>query len=379
MTERTESKMVDRVSKILNQAERAEEGSPEREAFMARAVQLAEAHSIDLDDARAHHARKERVVEPQVQAQDNRTTAQQLNDQLIQTGLSALEDLLRPRSTGRRPPRTSAQENRADRVETIRPAGGRVASTPAERSQAAQGATARPYGGGVDARSRKAMEAAESAVKAAGASFWEADLLVQNIKTIASSSIGVLDEAQTNARNAHRSERRESYLEDAGEHLRRLHTRTEEIDLLGSKLVAHLDRAVTSVETAERALEKVESLPDVPDLKREFIELRAQVGRMGELVTLARPMANQISQHAEAATAAAYATTNLDLLDTRMRKTGHSVHRIDEGATSLQTVMIHADSAARTSQGLAGSIGHAVTSSPTPEAPSPSARSGPTW
>lgn len=379
MTEDTGSKMVDRVSKILYQAERAEEGSPEREAFMARAMQLAEAHSIDLDDARAHHARKEKVAGPRVQAQDNRTTAQQLNDQLIQTGLSALEDLLRPTSTRRRPPRPTAQGNPGERVETIRPAGGRVVSTPAERRQAAQGTTARPASGGVDARSRKAMEAAESAVKAAGLSFWEADLLVQNIKTIASSSIGVLDEAQTNARNAHRSERGESYLEDAGEHLRRLHTRTEEIDQLGSRLVAHLDRAVTSVETAERALEKVESLPDVPDLKREFIELRAQVGRMGELVTLARPMANQISQHAEAATTAAYATTNLDLLDTRMRKTGHSVHRIDEGVTSLQTVMIHADSAARTSKGLAGSIGHAVTSSPATEAPVTPPRSGPTW
>lgn len=40
-------KIVERLSKILNRAERAEEGSPEHEAFMARAIQLSQAYSID--------------------------------------------------------------------------------------------------------------------------------------------------------------------------------------------------------------------------------------------------------------------------------------------------------------------------------------------
>ncbi|MFE6511629.1 hypothetical protein ACFVBP_28460 [Nocardioides sp. NPDC057764] len=59
------SKMVDRLSKILNQAERAEEGSPEHEAFMARAIQLSQAYSIDLAVARAHQASKEKAEEPE--------------------------------------------------------------------------------------------------------------------------------------------------------------------------------------------------------------------------------------------------------------------------------------------------------------------------
>jgi hypothetical protein len=58
-------KMLDRLSKILNQAERAEEGSPEREAFMEKAMALASAHSIDLSIARAHQAKKERTEEPE--------------------------------------------------------------------------------------------------------------------------------------------------------------------------------------------------------------------------------------------------------------------------------------------------------------------------
>lgn len=57
--------MVDRISKLLNQAERAEEGSPEREAFMERALALSQAYSIDLAVARAHQAKKERVEEPE--------------------------------------------------------------------------------------------------------------------------------------------------------------------------------------------------------------------------------------------------------------------------------------------------------------------------
>lgn len=58
-------KMLDRVSKLLNQAERAPEESPEREAFLKKAYVLASAYSIDLAIARAHQAKKERVEEPE--------------------------------------------------------------------------------------------------------------------------------------------------------------------------------------------------------------------------------------------------------------------------------------------------------------------------
>lgn len=58
-------KMLDRVSKLLNQAERAEEGSPERASFLDKAYALAAAHSIDLAIARAHQAKKERTEQPE--------------------------------------------------------------------------------------------------------------------------------------------------------------------------------------------------------------------------------------------------------------------------------------------------------------------------
>jgi len=59
------SKMVDRISKILNQAENAPEGSPERETFMEKAMTLSQAYSIDLAVARAHTTKRERVEEPE--------------------------------------------------------------------------------------------------------------------------------------------------------------------------------------------------------------------------------------------------------------------------------------------------------------------------
>lgn len=59
------SKMTERVAKLLRQAEGAPEGSPEREAFMERALALSAAYSIDLAIARAHTAKKERVEVPE--------------------------------------------------------------------------------------------------------------------------------------------------------------------------------------------------------------------------------------------------------------------------------------------------------------------------
>lgn len=59
------SKTLDRLSKILNQAERAPEGSPEREAFMEKALALSQAANIDLAIARSHQAKKEKPEEPE--------------------------------------------------------------------------------------------------------------------------------------------------------------------------------------------------------------------------------------------------------------------------------------------------------------------------
>lgn len=57
--------MVSRLAKVLNQAERAPEGSPERATYMDAALRLSAAYSIDLAVARAHQAKKEQVEQPE--------------------------------------------------------------------------------------------------------------------------------------------------------------------------------------------------------------------------------------------------------------------------------------------------------------------------
>lgn len=58
------SKTLDRISKVLNQAENA--GTPEEAAtFMAKAQELASINNIDLAVARLHQASKERQTEPE--------------------------------------------------------------------------------------------------------------------------------------------------------------------------------------------------------------------------------------------------------------------------------------------------------------------------
>jgi hypothetical protein len=59
------SEMTEKVGKLLRQAESLPEGSPEREAFMDRAMALSAAYSIDVAIARANQAKKERVEEPE--------------------------------------------------------------------------------------------------------------------------------------------------------------------------------------------------------------------------------------------------------------------------------------------------------------------------
>lgn len=59
------SKMTAQVGKLMRQAEAAPEGSPEREAFMEKAFDLAAAYTIDIELAKAAQAKKEGVQVPE--------------------------------------------------------------------------------------------------------------------------------------------------------------------------------------------------------------------------------------------------------------------------------------------------------------------------
>lgn len=85
------SKMLDRVSKLLNQAENA--GTPEEaETFMAKAQEMATINGIDLAIARMHQAKKEKASEPeQRRVQINPHTRRFFRKQFIELAFAIAE------------------------------------------------------------------------------------------------------------------------------------------------------------------------------------------------------------------------------------------------------------------------------------------------
>ena len=65
--------------------------------------------------------------------------------------------------------------------------------------------------------------------------------------------------------------------------------------------------------------------------------LRTQIDILTEVVTLARPVAQQITRHAEHAAESAAATDALMLLDSRVHHAGQEVTRADEGVSMMRS------------------------------------------
>lgn len=72
-------------------------------------------------------------------------------------------------------------------------------------------------------------------------------------------------------------------------------------------------------------------------------------------------MADQITRHAQHAAESATATDALVLLDSRVHHAGQEVTRADEGVSMMRSVIESAQSRARTSAALAGSLSYTAT------------------
>ena len=171
----------------------------------------------------------------------------------------------------------------------------------------------------------------------------------------------VLDEAATDTFYAHQEERRDFYLESAGEHLARLRNRSGEMNELGKDLTRHLTTAGNAIEQAGYELGR--SI-DANDRTGEIQALRTQIDVLGEVVALARPVADQITRHAQYAAESAAATDALMLLDSRVHDTGKEMNRADEGVSVMRSVIEHAQLRAHTSSALAGSLSYAASHPP---------------
>ncbi|NYI47941.1 phage gpG-like protein [Nocardioides aromaticivorans] len=207
---------------------------------------------------------------------------------------------------------------------------------------------------------REVLAAADAVFDAERALRRAADT-VDELGDLAASSLRVLDDAATDAFYAHQEERRDFYLESAGDHLVRLRNRSGLMNEFGEDLSRHLAVAGSAI---ERAGDELARGTDGDDRDADVRALRSQIDVLSEVVALARPVADQITRHAQHAAESAAATEALMLLDSRVHQAGQEVTRADEGVSMMRSVIESAQSRARTSAALAGSLSYAVTHPP---------------
>lgn len=205
------------------------------------------------------------------------------------------------------------------------------------------------------------MLAAADAIFDAERALREAADTVGELGEVAASSLRVLDDAATDAFYAHQEERKAYYLESAGEHLGRLRNRSGVMTELGEDLIRHLSTASGAIERAGYELGRGTGLDES---HCEVRALRSQIDVLGEVMTLARPVADQITRHAQLAAESAAATDAPLLLDTRVHLAGQEVSRTDEDVSMMRSVIESARSRARVSAELAGSLTYPAAHSP---------------
>ena len=130
---------------------------------------------------------------------------------------------------------------------------------------------------------------------------------------------------------------------------------------LGEDLTRHLTAASSAIERAGCELGRG---TDVDERDIEVRALRTQIHILGEVVAFARPVADQITRHVQHAAESSVATDALMLLDSRIHHAGQEVTRADEGVSMMRSVIERAQSRARTSAVLAGSLSYAATHPP---------------
>lgn len=200
--------------------------------------------------------------------------------------------------------------------------------------------------------------AAADAIYDAEQSLQRAMQVLDDVSDLAASSLQVLDDAAIDSFHAHQENGRQFYLESAGENLARLRTRSHTLSDLGEDLGDHLGETSRAL---ERAGAELDGGADDHDREPEVQALRTQIAVLREVLELARPLAEQIGRHARHAAVCAEQTDALMLLDTRVHDAGRNVSRADEGVSMMRAVIVSAQSRARTSAALAGSLSYPTT------------------
>ena len=200
-----------------------------------------------------------------------------------------------------------------------------------------------------------AADAVFEAEQAVGRARW----VVEELKETIGSALRVLDDAELDSAKAKLSERGSFYLEAAGEHLGRLRTRCNEMPDLTHDLFVHLNRASQSVTDARALLDLADTSDSI--IASGVAQLKPRLAVVGEMVALAKPVAQLAAQHVETAHQASRDMTAIGLLEPvslerSIATAGKELGRADEDVRLLGNVVDHGAASARESAGIAREI-----------------------
>lgn len=200
---------------------------------------------------------------------------------------------------------------------------------------------------------------AVGAVFAAEQAVQRARRVVEEFQEVVTSALRVLDDAELDSAKSRLSDRGGFYLEAAAEHLGRLQTRCNELPNLATELDTHLGRAAVAVDEARDRLSQVDTSDS--GLAADVEQLQPRVAILGEVINLARPIAQLASDHVESARQASREVTAPGLLEPQtlersLRAAGSQLDRADEDVRLLETVVERAARQAHESVGIATEI-----------------------
>ncbi len=209
------------------------------------------------------------------------------------------------------------------------------------------------------------MTSTDAALRAADAVFaaeqavGRARRVVEELHTTIASALRVLDDAELDSAKARLTDRGDFYLEAAMEHLSRLQTRCNDMPQLTHELDGHLNRASRAVAEARDILDEAGTTD--PAVANDVAQLKPRVAVVGEMISLAKPMARLAAQHVDSARRASQEVTPPALLEpvTLERSivtAGKELCRADEDVRLLGHVVDHAAVNARQSVGIASEV-----------------------
>jgi hypothetical protein len=202
------------------------------------------------------------------------------------------------------------------------------------------------------------LQAADS-VFAAEQAVNRARRVVQDLHTTIASALRVLEDAELDSAKVMLTNRGDFYLQAAVEHLGRFQTRCNDLPQLVYELDDHFNRASQAVGEARDRLND----PDTTDpaVATDIAQLNPRIAVLGEMVSLAKPIARLAARHLESARRASQEITPSAplepvALERSIGSAGKELGRADEDVRLVEDVIDRAAASARQAASIASEI-----------------------